>query len=89
LQSIVVHFGSKKNGLNQTLKHYLHNYLEAHLDGNLKAIIKHNDACKDKVLKTWVAAVWVLDEVQTSENKGQCDLIEEALQHQVTESSAL
>jgi hypothetical protein len=38
------------------------NHLEAHLDANLKTIVKHNDTRKDKVLKTWVAVVQVLDE---------------------------
>jgi len=39
----------------------LRNHLEAHLN-DLKARIKHSDARKDKVFKTWVSAVHFIDE---------------------------
>jgi len=60
----------------------LHNHLEAHLDDDLKARVRHSDARKDKTFKTWVAAVCLIDKAHTVETKHQCDLIEETLQHQ-------
>ncbi|EDR02067.1 reverse transcriptase-RNase H-integrase [Laccaria bicolor S238N-H82] len=71
----------------------LHNHLEAHLDDELKEKVKHSEARNDKVFKTWVAAVRVLDEARTTENKRQIDLIEGALQRQAkrqaTDANAL
>ena len=66
------------------------NHLKAHLDDDLKACVRHSDACKDKVFKTWVAAIHLIDEARTVETKRQRDLIEETLQcqlkHQNTDS---
>ena len=71
----------------------LRNHLEAHLDDELKEKMKHSDARNDKVFKTWVAAVRLLDEARTTENKRHLDLIEGALQrqakHQATNANAL
>jgi len=71
----------------------LHNHLEAHLDNELKEKVKHSDAKNDRVFKSWVAAVHILDEAQTTENKQQLNLIEGALQcqakQQVTDANAL
>ena len=61
----------------------LHNHLEAHLDNELKAKVRHSDARKDKNLKTWVAAVRLLNEARAVKTKHQCELIEETLQRQV------
>ena len=41
------------------------NHLEAHLDEELRAHLKHNEAHKDKVLKTWIASVRLIDEART------------------------
>lgn len=54
----------------------LHNHLKAHLDDELKEKVKHSHAKNNKVFKTWVAAVHVLDEAHTTENKRQLNLIE-------------
>ena len=60
----------------------LHNHLEAHLDEELCAHLKHNKAHKDKVLKTWIASVYLINEAHTVETKRHCELIEETLDHQ-------
>ena len=60
----------------------LRNHLEAHLDNELKAKLRHSKACKDKVLKSWVVSVHLLDEARAVETKRQCELIEETLQQQ-------
>ena len=60
----------------------LRNHLEAHLDNDLKARVRHSNACKDKFFKTWVAAVHLIDKACTVKTKHQCDLIEETLQGQ-------
>jgi len=69
------------------------NHLEAHLDNELKEKVKHSEAQNDKVFKTWVSTVRVLDKAHTTKNKRQLDLIEGALQcqakHQVTDANAL
>ncbi|EDR15393.1 uncharacterized protein LACBIDRAFT_321191 [Laccaria bicolor S238N-H82] len=57
----------------------LRNHLEAHLDDELKAKVRHSDAHKDKVFKTWVIAVRLLDEARALETKRQHELIEETL----------
>ncbi|KIJ99028.1 hypothetical protein K443DRAFT_8699 [Laccaria amethystina LaAM-08-1] len=44
----------------------LHNHLEAHLDEELRARLKHNEARKDKVLKTWIASVCLIDKVHAN-----------------------
>ena len=71
----------------------LHNHLEVHMDDELKAKVRHSKARKDKILKTWVAAVCLLDEVHAVETKQQRDLIEETLQcqakHQNTNTDPL
>ncbi|EDR02339.1 reverse transcriptase-RNase H-integrase [Laccaria bicolor S238N-H82] len=55
------------------------NHLEAHLDDELKTKLRHSDARKDKVFKTWVTAVRLLDKARAVENKCQHELIEETL----------
>jgi len=60
----------------------LHNHLEAHLDKELCAHLKHNETCKDKVLKTWIASMCLIDEARAVETKRHCELIEEMLDHQ-------
>ena len=60
----------------------LRNHLEAHLDDELKAKVRHSDARKDKNLKMWVAAVCLLDEARAVETKRQREFIEETLQCQ-------
>ncbi|EDR10484.1 uncharacterized protein LACBIDRAFT_325132 [Laccaria bicolor S238N-H82] len=61
----------------------LRNHLEAHLNDNLKAKVRHSEARKDKNFKSWVMAVRFLDEACAVEMKHQCELIEETiLQHQ-------
>ncbi|EDR01163.1 uncharacterized protein LACBIDRAFT_333567 [Laccaria bicolor S238N-H82] len=49
----------------------LHNHLEAHLNDKLKVKVRHSDARKDKVFKTWVIAVHLLDEARALETKHQ------------------
>lgn len=56
-----------------------HNHLEAHLDDELWALLKHNEVHKDKVLKTWIASVHLIDEACSVEMKWHCELIEETL----------
>jgi len=58
------------------------NHLKAHLDDELKEKVKHSEARNDKVFKTWVTAVQLLDEARTTKNKRQLNLIEGALQCQ-------
>lgn len=58
------------------------NHLEVHLDDELKAKVRHSEAHKDKVFKTWVTAVHLLDKAHTVETKRQCELIKETLQRQ-------
>ena len=69
------------------------NHLKAHLDNELKEKVKHSEAHNEKVFKTWVSAVRILDEACTTENKRQLDLIEGALQRQAkcqaTDANAL
>jgi hypothetical protein len=60
----------------------LRNHLEAHLDEELRARLKHNEARKDKVLKTWIASVRLIDEARTVETKRHRELIEETLDRQ-------
>jgi hypothetical protein len=60
----------------------LRNHLEAHLDDELWARLKHNEARKDKSLKTWIAAVCLIDEARTIETKRHRELIEETLDRQ-------
>jgi hypothetical protein len=60
----------------------LRNHLEAHLDEELHARLKHNKARKDKVLKTWIASVRLIDEARAVETKRHRELIEETLDHQ-------
>ena len=60
----------------------LRNHLEAHLDDELKAKLRHSEARKDKVLKSWVVSVRLLDEARAVETKCQRELIEETLQRQ-------
>jgi len=71
----------------------LRNHLKAHLDNELKEKLKHSKAQNDKVFKTWVATVCLLDEARTTKNKHQLDLIEGALQCQAkcqaTDTNAL
>jgi len=71
----------------------LRNHLEAHLDDELKEKVKHSEARNDKVFKTWVSTVCILDEARTTKNKRQLDLIEGALQcqakRQATDANAL
>ena len=57
----------------------LRNHLEAHLDDELRARLKHNEVRKEKVLKTWIAAVRLIDEARTVETKRHRELIEETL----------
>jgi len=38
------------------------NHLEAHLDEELCTCLKHNEARKDKILKTWITSVCLIDE---------------------------
>ena len=57
----------------------LRNHLEAHLDNELKVKVRHSEAHKDKVFKTWVMAVCLLDEAHAVETKRQRELIEEML----------
>jgi len=59
------------------------NHLEAHLDGELKGRLRNSETQKDKNFKTWVAAVHLMDEARTVENKHQCKMIEETLERQV------
>ena len=40
----------------------LRNHLEAHLDDELEAELRHSEARKDKVLKSWVVAIHLLNE---------------------------
>ena len=63
-------------------KNTLCNHLEAHLDDELKAKLRHSEARKDKKFKTWVATVCLLDEVHAVETNCQHELIEETLQSQ-------
>jgi len=44
------------------------NQLNAHLDDGLKECIKHSNAKKEKMLKSWINAVCRLDKTHTSEN---------------------
>ena len=60
----------------------LRNHLEAHLDEELRAGLKHSEARKDKVLKTWIASVRLIDEARAVENKRHRELIEETLDRQ-------
>ena len=55
------------------------NHLEAHLDDKLKVKVRHSEARKDKVFKTWVTAVHLLDEARAVKTKHQRELIEEML----------
>ena len=57
----------------------LHNHLEAHLDDDLQAYLKHNKVPKEKVLKTWITTVHLIDEACTVETKQDHELIEETL----------
>ena len=59
----------------------LHNHLEAHLDEELCVCLKHNEARKDKILKTWIASVRLIDEAHAVETKRHHELIEETLDH--------
>jgi len=52
---------------------------DAALCNHLEAHLKHNEACKDKVLKTWIASVRLIDEVCAVEIKQHRELIEETL----------
>jgi len=45
------------------------NHLEVHLDEELHARLKHNEVWKDKVLKTWINSVHLIDEVHAVETK--------------------
>ena len=69
------------------------NHLEAHLDEELRACLKHNEAQKDKVLKSWITSVCLIDKAQAVETKQHCELIEEMLdrqaKHQNTKNDAL
>ena len=71
----------------------LHNHLDTHLDEELRACLKNNEACKDKVLKSWIASVHLIDETHAVENKRQCELTEETLgqqaKHQNTTTDTL
>jgi len=60
----------------------LHNHLEAHLDNELKSCLRNSDAQKDRNLKTWMAAIHLMDKARTVENKCQHELIEETLEQQ-------
>lgn len=60
----------------------LRNHLEAHLDEELRNRLKHNEARKDKVLKTWINSVRLLDEARAVETKRQRELIEETIDRQ-------
>jgi len=60
----------------------LRNHLEAHLDEELRARLKHNEARKDKVLKSWIASVRLIDEARAVETKRHRELIEETLDRQ-------
>jgi hypothetical protein len=60
----------------------LRNHLDADLDEELHTQLKHNEARKDKVLKSWIAAVHLINEAHTVETKRHCELIEETLDHQ-------
>ena len=57
----------------------LRNHLDPHLDEELYTCLKNNEAYKDKVLKSWIASVHLIDETRAMENKRQCELIEETL----------
>jgi len=71
----------------------LHNHLEAHLNEELRACLKHNEAHKDKVLKTWINSICLIDEAHAVETKRHCELIEETLdcqaKHQNTKNDTL
>ena len=60
----------------------LRNHLDAHLNQELCTRLKNNEAHKDKVLKSWIASVHLIDETHAVENKRQCKLIEETLGQQ-------
>jgi len=57
------------------------NHLEVHLDDELKGRLRNSETRKDKNFKTWVAAVCLMDEACTVENKCQHEMIEETLEH--------
>ena len=61
----------------------LRSHLDAHLDEELRARLKHNEAWKDKVLKTWINSVRLINEAGAVETKRHCELIEETLDRQV------
>jgi len=71
----------------------LRNHLEAHLNEELCVHLKHNEAQKDKVLKSWIASVCLLNEARTVETKRHRELIEQMLdcqaKHQNTKTDAL
>jgi hypothetical protein len=71
----------------------LRNHLEAHLDEELRAQLKHSEAHKDKVLKTWIASVRLIDEARAVDTKRHRKLIEETLdrqaKHQNTKTDTL
>jgi len=60
----------------------LHNHLEAHLNNDLKACVRHSDACKDKAFQMWVSTVHLINKAHSVETKHQQYLNEETLQHQ-------
>jgi len=60
----------------------LHNHLEAHLHDELCTCLKHNEAHKDKVLKTWITSVHLINKAHAVETKRHCELIKETLDHQ-------
>jgi len=60
----------------------LHNHLEAHLDEELHTCLKHDEAYKDKVLKSWITSVCLIDEAHAVETKRHHELIEETHDHQ-------
>jgi len=47
----------------------LRNHLEAHLNEELCAHLKHNEACKDKVLKTWINSIHLINKACAVETK--------------------
>jgi len=57
----------------------LHNHLEAHLDEELCARLKHNKVCKDKVLKTWINSICLINKAHAVETKWHHELIKETL----------
>jgi hypothetical protein len=65
----------------------LRNHLEAHLNEELRVRLKHNEACKDKVLKTWIASIRLIDEALAVETKRHRELIEETLDRQAKQQN--